>query len=124
MTQNSLQFGKEGEKAAVAYLKKNGYRILEKNFRNSIGEIDIIAEHQKAVVFIEVKTRTDHEFGAPITAINPAKQRKITKLAQSFLAQKRIEDRECRFDVVSITGPPGQPKQWVIELIPDAFRQV
>lgn len=124
MTQKSLQFGKEGEKAAVGYLKKNGYRILEKNFRNAIGEIDIIAEHKKVVVFIEVKTRADHEFGAPITAITFAKQKKLSKMARSFLAEKHIADRECRFDVVSITGPPDQPKQWVIELTQDAFREV
>ena len=58
MTQKRLQLGKHGEEATVKYIKKQGYRILEKNFRTKTGEIDIIAEDKKVVAFIEVKTRT------------------------------------------------------------------
>lgn len=122
MTEKRLKFGKEGEAAAVKFLKKRGYRILEKNFRSQVGEIDIIAEHDKVVVFVEVKTRTNEEYGHPVTALTPTKQKKIARTAQSFLARHKIDNRETRFDVVAITGLPDNPKQWNVELFEDAFR--
>ncbi|MCH8158067.1 MAG: YraN family protein, partial [Nitrospinae bacterium] len=72
MTEKRLAFGKAGEKAAVAFLKKQGYRILKKNFRTAVGEIDIIAEQGRTVVFIEVKTRSGDKFGHPFEAITSA----------------------------------------------------
>ena len=102
MTQDRLKFGREGESAAIAFLKKQGYRILEKNFRSKVGEIDIIAEQAGVIVFIEVKARTNHEFGHPFNALTPTKQKKITQTAQSFLVRKRIADKPMRFDVVAL----------------------
>ena len=66
MTEKRLKLGREGEDAAEAYLKKKGYRIVEKNFRCKLGEIDIIAELGGVVVFIEVKARADHQYGHPL----------------------------------------------------------
>ena len=66
MTQERLHFGKEGEKAAVKFLKKKGYRIIEKNYRNKTGEIDIVAEQDEVLVFVEVKSRTDAEIWGAI----------------------------------------------------------
>ena len=66
MTKEQLQFGREDESAALTFLKKKGYRILEKNFRAKVGEIDIIAEQGGVIVFIEVKARAGHEFGHPL----------------------------------------------------------
>jgi putative endonuclease len=122
VTQERLHFGKEGEKAAVKFLKKKGYRIIEKNYRNKTGEIDIVAEQDEVLVFVEVKSRTDAEYGEPLEAVTPHKQRKIGQVARGFMTQHRIESRDCRFDVVGIKGNPSQPKTWEIELVQDAFR--
>jgi putative endonuclease len=97
VTQKRLQFGREGESAAIAFLKKKGCRILEKNFRSKLGEIDVIAEQAGVIVFVEVKARSDHEFGHPFYALTPVKQKKIIQTAQSFLVQKRIPDKPMRF---------------------------
>ncbi len=122
MTEKRQAFGKEGEKAAVKKLKKLGYRILETNYRASFGEIDIVAEHDAMVVFVEVKSRTTTDFGLPAAAVTVAKQKKLVRLAKSFLAKHKITQRDCRFDVVSVLGEPGNPKSWEVEVIPDAFR--
>lgn len=122
MTQQSSHFGREGEKAAEQFLKKKGYRILETNFRSSAGEIDIVGEQDGVLAFVEVKSRADSELGHPAEALTPRKKKKIGQVAQQFLVRHKIQERDCRFDVVSITGDPGKPKEWEIELIPDAFR--
>ncbi len=120
MTQKRLHFGREGESAAIAFLKKKGYRILEKNFRSKVGEIDIIAEQAGVIVFIEVKARSDHKFGHPFDALTPIKQKKIVQTAQSFLVRKRIADKPMRFDVVALTSDPSD--SWEIELLENAFQ--
>ena len=122
MTQKRLQFGKAGEAAAVAFLKKCGYRIVKQNFRTAVGEIDIIAEHKRVVVFVEVKSRSTVEFGHPSEAVSPAKQRKLAQTAESFLARYPLKDRDMRFDVVSVSGNPSDPDSLRIEIIEDAFR--
>lgn len=122
MTHKRLHFGQAGEKAAVKFLKKRGYRILETNYRHTAGEIDIVAEQDRVLVFVEVKSRADGKKGEPLESVTPYKQRKIGKVAQGFLAQHQIENRDCRFDVVGIKGDPEAPKSWQIELVRDAFR--
>jgi putative endonuclease len=122
MTKRRKSFGRAGEEAAVAFLKKQGYRILDKNYRVPVGEVDIIAEHKKTVVFIEVKSRANEEYEAPIAAVTPHKQHKIIQTAQIFLLRNKIVDRAIRFDVVSISGDPDHPKSWTLELVADAFR--
>lgn len=106
--------GRVGEKKAVDYLKKKGYKILETNFKTHIGEIDVIAEHNSVTVFIEVKTRSGDEFGTPSQAVNSKKQEKYFKVATEYLMKKDKLDTPCRFDVVEIEN--GQ-----INLIIDAF---
>ena len=120
MALKRLQFGREGESAAIAFLKENGYRILEKNFRFKLGEIDVIAEQAGVIVFIEVKARSDHEFGRPFDALTPTKQKKIIQTTQNFLVQKRIPDKSMRFDVVALTLDPAD--SWKIELLENAFQ--
>ena len=71
MTKERLQFGREGESASLTFLKKKGYRVLEKNFHSKVGEIDIIAEQGGVIVFIEVKERANYEFGHPLNALTP-----------------------------------------------------
>lgn len=121
MNGKHLELGKRGETAAEAFLKKKGYRILEKNFRTSSGEIDIIAEHKKMVVFVEVKTRAGVEFGHPLTAVTPAKQKQLGRMAEVYLARHKITGRDCRFDVVSVIVDEVQG-DLKIELFQDAFR--
>ena len=120
MALKRLQFGREGEFAAIAFLKENGYRILEKNFRSKLGEIDVIAEQAGVIVFIEVKARSDHEFGHPFDVLTPTKQKKIIQITQSFLVQKRIPDKSMRFDVVVLTL--DRPDSWKIELLENSFQ--
>ncbi len=95
MTQKRLQFGREGESAAIAFLKKKGYRILEKNFRSKVGGIDIIAEKAGLIVFIEVKARSDHEFGHPFEALNPAKQKRLSRLPGAFWPERESRTDRC-----------------------------
>ena len=122
MTRERLDFGKKGENAAESYLKKQGYRILKKNFRSTIGEIDLIADHKGVLVFIEVKSRADNSFGHPSMGVTPAKQNKIAQTAQSFLVKHNINDRKIRFDVVSVLPAKEDPDSLRVEVLQDAFR--
>lgn len=97
-------YGKAGEALATSYLKKKKYKILELNYHNQIGEIDIIAKDKKYIVFIEVKTRKSRAFGDPLEAINIEKQHKIKQVAQLYLLKNKLTDKEYRFDVISILG--------------------
>ncbi len=122
MTFGRLNFGQEGEKRAVKFLKKKKYRIIETNFTTKSGEIDIIAEQDGVLVFIEVKSRSDNEFGHPLNAVTPGKQKKLVEVANRFRARNEVWDRVCRFDVVAVSGDPEEPKSWKVELFADAFR--
>ena len=110
--------GKEGERVAEQYLKKKGYTLVERNYRCAVGEVDLIALDRRVIVFVEVKTRSGHGFGTPLEAVQPRKQRKMIQAAQFFLTQKKLHQRDARFDVVGISWPGGQP---VVEHIENAF---
>lgn len=103
---------------AVGHLEAQGYHILKQNFKNSLGEIDIIAKDKDTVCFIEVKTRATLDKGLPQEAINPHKQRKLSQVALSFLKSKRLLDSRARFDIVSVLCSPTEEK---VEIIKDAF---
>ena len=95
--------GRVGEKRAQEYLTQIGYKILEKNYKTRVGEIDIIALDGQTIVFVEVKTRTDNRFGSPSEAVNLEKQRKYFSVGTSYLIKKYgTEDKKCRFDVIEI----------------------
>jgi putative endonuclease len=93
-------FGNIGETLAAKYLENKGYQILEMNFSNKIGEIDIIAKQKDTIVFVEVKSRISTQFGLPREAVTAHKQYKIRTTALSYLKQKRLLDSLCRFDVI------------------------
>ena len=99
---SKIDTGKQGEKIAAAFLKKNGYRIIETNFRCVSGEIDIIAREKGVIVFVEVKTRKSAELGYPEQAVGINKQKKMSQLALRYLQKKNITDTQARFDVVAI----------------------
>ena len=94
--------GKVGENKAVAYLKKQGYKIIARNYRNLFGEMDIIAKDGEYTVFTEVKTRTSDAFGAPSESVDRIKRQKYVKIAQAYLQSNGMTDAACRFDVIEI----------------------
>ncbi|HHW92182.1 MAG TPA: YraN family protein [Firmicutes bacterium] len=113
------EIGQLGEEMALRYLRRQGYRILERNFRCRLGEIDLIAREKEELVFIEVKTRTSTRFGLPQEAVNWEKQRRLSRLAQFYLVSRGLAGINCRFDVVAILlTDGGKPR---IEIIKDAF---
>lgn len=109
--------GKAGEDRAAQYLSKQGYKILERNFRAPYGEIDLIALHRGELVFVEVKTRNSDAYGAPELAVTPRKQQRMIKAALGYIKYKKLHQMPCRFDVVAINT--GAEKE--LELIQYAF---
>jgi putative endonuclease len=98
-------FGQRGEDAAARYLKRQGFRILERGHDSPLGEIDIIAVDNRTVVFVEVKTRASTDAGHPTEAIDAVKQRRMTQAALAYLKSKRLLESAARFDVVAVTWP-------------------
>ena len=94
--------GDIGENKAVKYLTDKGYEILETNYKNKLGEIDIIAKDDTRIVFVEVKARATAKYGYPREAVNEYKQRKIRMVAESYLKNKRLLNSYIRFDVIEI----------------------
>jgi len=94
--------GETGEKAAVKFLRKKGYKIIETNFRTIFGELDVIARCGQVLVFAEVKTRTTDSLGPPYIAVTRLKQRHIVKNAIFYLKMRRMLDSNWRIDVVSV----------------------
>ena len=118
MLNRRQKLGQKGESLAVRYLKKNGYRILEQNYRTPLGEIDIIARQKQTIVFAEVKTRRSIRYGSPKFAVTPQKQRKISIAALCYLKATRQTHAKARFDVVAISSNQDEPQ---IEIIENAF---
>ncbi|MCK4859483.1 MAG: YraN family protein [Candidatus Omnitrophica bacterium] len=119
MSSNNIELGKSGEKIAVDFLKKKGYRIIEQNYRCLFGEIDIIAKLKKTLIFAEVKTRYPSCFGSPQEAVNSRKQEQIAKTALHYLASCQSFKSPARFDVLSILFNSNGSKE--IEWFRDAF---
>jgi len=112
-----IELGKLGEKMAAEYLKKSGYKILERNWRFKKNEIDIVAMHENKLVIVEVKTRTTLEFGTPEEAVSLKKQRFLIRAVNEFVNQKNLEN-EVRFDIIAVNPNSAGRK---INHIPDAF---
>ncbi|MFQ5543770.1 MAG: YraN family protein [Nitrospiria bacterium] len=110
--------GLEGEEVAASFLKRRGYRILERNYRTSFGEIDIIATEDDVLVFVEVKARSGTGFGPPEASIDFRKQKKLSRVALAYLSRKKNMTCPCRFDVVAVLKENGQCR---VRLIQDAF---
>jgi putative endonuclease len=94
--------GRQGEQIADEFLRTQGYVILARNYRVSFGEIDIIAQDRRTLVFVEVRTHTGEAFGDPLASVNSRKQWRIAKAAWHYLARNGLLEREARFDVVGI----------------------
>ncbi len=118
MYRQHLVTGKSGEELAVALLKENGYKIIARNYKTKLGEIDIIARDRDTICFVEVKTRHSDKFGLPQEAVQGFKQRQISKVALAYLKENSLLDKRARFDVVSIIYSQDNPK---LDLIKNAF---
>ena len=112
--------GDRGERAAARFLRRKGMKILAKQQRTRLGEIDLIALDQKQIVFIEVKTRRSNDAGQPFEAVDRRKQQKLTKLALAWLKERGRLNQSARFDVVSIIWPDEETKPQ-IDHYPNAF---
>jgi putative endonuclease len=118
MLNRRQQFGKDSESLAARYLKKSGYKILEQNYRNKLGEIDIIAKEKGVLVFVEVKAGKTPFYGNPKWAVTPKKQRKISMVALHYLKTTKQTHVKARFDVVALSLTKENPR---IEIIKNAF---
>ena len=98
---HNKKLGAAGENQAVKYLKRNGYSILERNYKNPFGEVDIIASKEDVVAFIEVKTRLSENYGAPSEAVGRARKTKYVQAAKYYFYGNQI-DVTVRFDIIEI----------------------
>ena len=105
---HNQELGARGEELAASYLAGVGYTVLERNWRCKIGELDIIADDGGQVVGVEVKTRSSLGFGHPAEAVNPAKLRRVSRLARRWCVEHRRDVRTVRVDVLAIILAPGR----------------
>lgn len=99
---STRQKGDEGEELAVKYLNQIGYKIVERNYRFGKGEIDIIAEDNSILVFVEVKSRKSLERGLPENSLSRGKINQLKKIAECYLHEKKIDNHDCRIDALTI----------------------
>ena len=115
--------GEAGERAAARYLKRRGYKIVATQTKLRPGELDIVAVDRGTIVFVEVKTRGNQRYGHPAEAVTPAKQRRITRLAVTYLKLHGLLEHAARFDVVAVTWPENRRRP-EIEHFKNAFDAV
>lgn len=121
MTDQRHELGRRGESLAAAHLKKLGYKIIEQNHLNTVGELDLVAIDGSVIVLVEVKTRS--KIGrAPSEAVDFRKRLKLTKVAELYLKRKGWSDKPARFDVVEVISPPGAAP--AVRHIKNAFEAV
>ena len=115
-----LRLGSRGERVAARLLKRQHHRVIARNYRCPVGEIDLITADGETIVFVEVKTRSSDEAADLLDAARPGKWLRVERAARYFVMQRSVADRPCRFDLVTVLWPPrGSPQ---IEHFPDAFR--
>jgi putative endonuclease len=107
MPSTTKPLGNWGEQRAAEFLEKLGYTILARNFRYGHGEIDLIADDNGVLVFVEVKTQKSEAMGEAFTWVTRKKQRQIGRVALAYLTQNQIADRDCRFDVIAVAKDIG-----------------
>ena len=110
--------GRAGEQLAVRFLERQGFRILNRNYRNRLGEIDIVAEDKGVLVFVEVRTLKETARHAPEETIQWKKQQRLSRTAQAYIQHKGLEDRPARFDVIAVDFAG---RRSTLRHIPDAF---
>lgn len=118
MTEARITLGRQGEAAAARYLQSQGMKIVERNLRTPVGEIDLVAKTKDILAFVEVKTRRGSVFGSPGEAVGPRKQRQIVQTAKWYLNDKPHKGLQPRFDVIAVIV---SGETFKIEHIPNAF---
>ena len=117
--EDAKRFGGRSEDEAAKYLAGLGYKVLERNFRTKVGEIDLIAKEGGTLVFVEVKSLRSTGFGTPELKVDWHKRRQIARAAMMYLTRKRLGDVPCRFDVVALSK--GADTEYKFQLFRDAF---
>lgn len=110
MISDKREIGNFGEKIAEEYLRRKKYKIIEKNFQNKFGEIDLVAHHQGQLVFIEVKLKTNKSFGLPEEEFNFWKKKKLRRTINSYLLERKVKDENWRLDLIAIEARPEPPQ--------------
>lgn len=107
--------GRNAEQLAEKYLTSNGLRLIERNYRCRGGEIDLVMDDNKSLIFIEVRYRKHHTFGGAAASVDWRKQQRLVHAAQHYLQRRQVTDRPCRFDVIAVSpGKSGKPVlQWI-----------
>ena len=118
MTRERLELGERGEELAFRKIKSLGYKKIIKNYRCSLGEVDLVAKDGNTLVFIEIKTRKGRPIGFAKEAVNIRKQKQLSKVALAYMKANNCCDVSARFDVVAISMGSGPPQ---IEVIQNAF---
>ena len=103
--------GEPAENLAASFLEREGLEILERNYRCKAGEIDLIAQNGKTLVFVEVRARTSKKFGGAAESITASKRARVIRAAKYYLVRHKI-DKACRFDVVLVSGN-DQRVEWL-----------
>ncbi len=115
---NHVRFGSWAERLAARHLSRHGYEIIARNYKVAGAEIDLIALHGQTLVFVEVKARATGRFGSGEEAVDKRKRKQIRRAALAFLRHHNLEDKQTRFDVVTLTGFGFRPR---FEIIKNAF---
>lgn len=108
MEQNKRATGNYGEDIACKFLEGLGYKLIQRNYVYNHGEIDIIAQGGDELVFIEVKYRTNLEYGVPELSISKGKQKLIRRTVEAYLFEKGVKNQNCRIDVIAILHIKGE----------------
>lgn len=116
--------GERGEAAAARYLRRLGYQIVARGERDRFGELDLVAVDGRTVVFVEVKTRHSRDKGDPVEAVHEEKQRRLTRLALSYLRRHDLLENAARFDVIAIVWPETAKKPTSLDHFKNAFEPV
>jgi putative endonuclease len=119
MTQARQALGRRGEDLACEELERRGHTIVERRFRTDHGELDIISRHNGFTVFVEVRAKTNANFGDAAESVTAQKQSRLLMMAIDYLTRHRLENTPCRFDVVAVAAEIEPPRVIVFE---DAFR--
>lgn len=115
MSETANILGKVGEDFSAKYLEAQGYKIIDRNYKIRTAEIDIIAEKDNTIIFVEVKTRSNIRHGFPVEAVNLKKQKRIIQAASVFLQDEKYFDCACRFDVIEVYSVSDELKLRHIE---------
>ena len=110
--------GRLGENLAVRFLKKNGFRIVTRNYRCRFGEIDVIAEQDDQLVFVEVRSHGSSQRYLPEETVNAQKQQRLSRTALTYIQTYGLEDRAARFDIIAVETGGSKPE---VRHLPDAF---